>query len=63
METAIHKVGLFILCIFLFTIFACVASGSCTEKYELFSIRTLWRGVRLMLQPYFRVHYGALPPV
>ncbi|KAF3838510.1 hypothetical protein F7725_010278 [Dissostichus mawsoni] len=30
---------------------------------NFFSINNLWSGTRLMLQPYYSVHYGALPPI
>ncbi|XP_026214302.1 uncharacterized protein LOC113161028 [Anabas testudineus] len=63
LKTAVHKVGIFILCIFLFAVLGFVTSGICATKYDLFSINTLWRSARLMLQPYCRVHYGALPPM
>ncbi|XP_044061146.1 GRIP1-associated protein 1-like isoform X1 [Siniperca chuatsi] len=57
----LERAGLFMLLIFILTVLALVASGSCAGN--LFSINTLWSGARLMLQPYCSVHYGALPPI
>ncbi|XP_063733153.1 uncharacterized protein LOC134860201 isoform X2 [Eleginops maclovinus] len=60
-ETAFQRAGLFLLFIFFLTVLGFVASGSLTGN--VFSINTLWSGTRLMLQPYYSVHYGALPPI
>ncbi|XP_067455545.1 protein KASH5-like [Thunnus thynnus] len=61
LETAVQKAGLLMLFIFTLAVLAFVASGSCAGDF--FSINTLWSSTHLMLQPYCRVHYGALPPV
>ncbi|XP_038556021.1 golgin subfamily A member 6C-like isoform X1 [Micropterus salmoides] len=51
----------FVLFIFILTVLAIVASGSCAGNF--FPINTLWSGVRLTLQPYCSVRYGTLPPI
>ncbi|XP_008278572.1 protein KASH5-like [Stegastes partitus] len=63
LQTAIQKTGQFALCILILTFLAVLASGSCAGNSDFFSVNSLWNGVRLMLQPYCRVHYGALPPM
>ncbi|XP_033992234.1 uncharacterized protein LOC117487699 [Trematomus bernacchii] len=60
LETALQRAGLFLLFIFFLIVLGFVASGSFRGNF--FSINTLWSGTRLM-QPYYSVHYGALPPI
>ncbi|XP_030594420.1 uncharacterized protein LOC115786422 isoform X2 [Archocentrus centrarchus] len=62
-EAAVHRAGFFMLGIFILMVLAFVASGNIAGKSDLFSINTLWSRMRLMLHPYFSVHYGALPPI
>ncbi|XP_072252520.1 uncharacterized protein [Leuresthes tenuis] len=57
-RTTIPRAGLLLLCLFCFSVLACVALGCC----EIFS-NMWWSRARLMLQPYFSVHYGTLPPI
>ncbi|KAK5924996.1 hypothetical protein CgunFtcFv8_017560 [Champsocephalus gunnari] len=61
LETAVQIAGLFLLFIFFLIVLGFLASGSFRGNF--FSINTLWSGTRLMLQPYYSVHYGALPPI
>ncbi|XP_045886990.1 RB1-inducible coiled-coil protein 1-like isoform X2 [Micropterus dolomieu] len=56
-----ERARIFVLFIFILTVLAIVASGSCAGNF--FPINTLWSGVRLTLQPYCSVRYGALPPI
>ncbi|KAK2849040.1 hypothetical protein Q5P01_008874 [Channa striata] len=63
LETSLHRAVLFIFFIFIFTLLAFVASAGDARNYDLFSIETLWNSAYLLLQPYWSVHYGALPPV
>ena len=60
LETAVQRAGLFLLFIFFLIVLGFVASGSFRGNF--FSINALWSGTRLM-QPYYSVHYGALPPI
>jgi len=57
-RTTIPRAGLLMLCLFSFSVLACVTLGFC----EIFS-NMWWSRARLMLQPYFSVHYGTLPPI
>ncbi|XP_051275504.1 myosin-11-like isoform X2 [Dicentrarchus labrax] len=63
LETAFQRAGLLMLFLFVLTVLAFVASGSCAGNSGFFSMNTLWSSARLMLQPYCTVHYGALPPI
>ncbi|XP_037636944.1 uncharacterized protein LOC119494842 isoform X2 [Sebastes umbrosus] len=47
--------------VIILTVLVCVVSRSCTGNFS--SIKTLWSGARLMLQPYCHVHYWGLPAV
>ncbi|XP_039871514.1 uncharacterized protein LOC120723825 isoform X3 [Simochromis diagramma] len=63
LEKAIWRVGFFMLCIFILMIIAFVASGCFAGTSDFSSITTLWTSAHLMLQPYWSVQYGALPPI
>ncbi|KAM8732520.1 uncharacterized protein AB9X84_024528 [Acanthopagrus schlegelii] len=60
--TAVHSAGMFVLFVVTLVMLAFL-SGSLAGHSDFFSINTLWSGASLILQPYCRVHYGALPPV
>lgn len=61
--TDIIRFGLYLLCIAIISLFAFVVSGIYARNPELFTVNTLWKVARLVLQPYCSVHYGALPPI
>ncbi|XP_006781389.1 outer dense fiber protein 2-like isoform X2 [Neolamprologus brichardi] len=63
LEKAIWRVGFFMLCIFILMIIAFVASGCFAGTSDFSSFTTLWTSAHLMLQPYWSVQYGALPPI
>ncbi|KAM4555644.1 uncharacterized protein PAE49_014618 isoform 2-T4 [Odontesthes bonariensis] len=58
LTTTIPRAGQLMLCIVSLSVLACVALGSCEIFYNMW-----WSRARLMLQPYFSVHYGTLPPI
>ncbi|KAM6952053.1 uncharacterized protein PEZ65_009073 isoform 1-T1 [Lycodopsis pacificus] len=60
LETAVKRAGLLLVFVVLLTVLAFVALASWTGN--CFSINTLWSHARLMIEPYCRVHYVALPP-
>ncbi|XP_030000909.1 kinectin-like [Sphaeramia orbicularis] len=60
LDTVFHKLTQFLLCLFILTLLAFVASGCFTGNSFT---DTLWNNAQLMLKPYVRVHYGCLPPV
>ncbi|XP_051922616.1 227 kDa spindle- and centromere-associated protein-like isoform X2 [Hippocampus zosterae] len=60
-EPSTHKV--FVLCLAIIIILVIVAAGNHARYFDFPPIHNLWRSVHLILQPYFSVHYGALPPV
>ncbi|XP_023144910.2 uncharacterized protein LOC111581122 isoform X1 [Amphiprion ocellaris] len=62
-KTSVQKTGLFTVCIFILTVLAFLASGSCSGNGDFFSINSLWNSACLMFHPYCRIHYGALPPI
>lgn len=55
LQTAVQRVGVFLLIIFILIILALVAVGSCAQHFDFLAL--------LMLQPYCSVHYGTLPPI
>ncbi|XP_013861682.1 kinectin [Austrofundulus limnaeus] len=61
LETAIYGARLFMQCIFTFSFIVLIVLGCCAG--DLLSISTLRSSARLMLQPYFSLHYDALPPI
>ncbi|XP_055368379.1 restin homolog isoform X2 [Betta splendens] len=63
LRTGVIKAGLFLLSIIIITLIAFVASWISATNSDLFTINTLWKVARLILQPYCSVHYGALPPI
>ncbi|XP_049614887.1 uncharacterized protein [Syngnathus scovelli] len=60
-ESSTQKV--FIICMAIIAILVILAAGSYAQYFDFLPVHHLWRIVRLMLQPYFHLHYGALPPV
>lgn len=63
MENAIQKVGGTFLYIVILTVLAFVALEVCAGYSYLFSINPLSSGTHLMLEPYFRFHHRAQPPI
>lgn len=61
LKTAIYGAKLFMMCVFACSFVFLMVLGCCAV--DLFSICALHSSARLMSQPYFSVHYSALPPL
>ncbi|XP_024865885.1 coiled-coil domain-containing protein 14-like [Kryptolebias marmoratus] len=58
---AAYRARLLVLCVFALFVLILTVLGCCAG--DLFPVRALRSSARLMLQPYFGVHYDALPPI
>lgn len=59
--TVVYGARLFLQCFFMFSFIVLIVVGCCAG--HLLSISNMQNTARLMLQPYFSLHYDALPPV
>ncbi|XP_057705919.1 uncharacterized protein LOC130923852 isoform X3 [Corythoichthys intestinalis] len=54
---------MYVVCMVIITILLILATAAHARNLDFLPLHSLWRSLCRMLQPYFSVHYGALPPI